>query len=33
MRGAKACTFVEVLAVLVIIGAVTAVSCMAIPIF
>jgi prepilin-type N-terminal cleavage/methylation domain-containing protein len=33
MRGAEGFTLVEVLAVLVIIGAVTAVSCMAIPIF
>jgi prepilin-type N-terminal cleavage/methylation domain-containing protein len=33
MRGAEGFTFVEVLAVLVIIAAVTAVSCLAIPIF
>ncbi len=33
MREVKGCTFVEVLAVLIIIGAVTAVSCLAIPIF
>jgi type II secretory pathway pseudopilin PulG len=33
MQTGEGCTLVEVLAVLIIIGAVTAVSCMAIPIF